>query len=207
MHIFVFSIKGLQFIHSSRLRAHGSLITKSCLVDEHFTLKIGDLGYTEIRSICNNKSRYHSRFETVWWRPHHISQQSILESTQAQILDIQAFGGIASEICFSSEPQGSARHTATLKKLSLETEQKLIALLRTCEDSSDPAMDIRNVNAAFIKLFPKTKRHMVEILISRASAYAQVLEDSVLVRTAELLAEQTKADYLLEQMLPRQVML
>lgn len=175
---------------------------KSCLIDQYFTLKIGDLGYAEIKQICQNSGDFYQAFETNWRKPKGRTDQEKENLTSIQKHDVKSFGMIAHEICFTSDPDAHESGIVQ-QKLKVETELALVGLLRSCEDCSDTSLDVPKIKSIFIKMFPRTKRNVVETILRRASSYAQVLEESVRLRTQELLTEQANADYVLEQILPR----
>lgn len=194
--------QGLFFIHNSQLRAHGFLKLKSCLVDQHFILKIGDTGYNEIAMMFDNTAVHPRKIIRSRWRPcNRTKKYADPQEHKKQISDIQSFGTIAFEICFGIDLKSSGRDPA--KRLRSQTERELRALLYSCEEFSDPSLTMLKIRTALSTIFPHTKRRMVEIILARAAAYAEILEDSVYARTLELRTEQAKADFLLEQMLPR----
>lgn len=58
-------VRGMLYIHSTKLRCHGNLKSSNCLLDSNWTLKIGDFGLQELRNaekdpIKNERDYYFS---------------------------------------------------------------------------------------------------------------------------------------------------
>lgn len=62
LHLLLSSRKGMVFLHSSSIFAHGKLKSSNCVVDKRFVLKITDYGLSSLRSDSDSGKDAHSYY-------------------------------------------------------------------------------------------------------------------------------------------------
>lgn len=89
--------QGLRDIHESPLKYHGSLTLKTCLVDNHFTVKIGYLGFE--RLTCGFVTSTITRgIGHEIFKPGAKNITNLEEIAAEQRQDLKSFGFIAQEV-------------------------------------------------------------------------------------------------------------
>ncbi|XP_055329668.1 guanylate cyclase D-like [Paramacrobiotus metropolitanus] len=194
--------QGLTYLHWVA-GAHGRLRGTSCLIDEHFTLKIGQHGYGSIIR-CINKRLFTSPERTVWDPPETAGHPAPLRTPAA---DMYAAGVIVYTIL-----TGAPAPLQDGLTLPVGTPAALEELLRRCgQRLPAPRPTARRFLEAFyqmeatraVGITPTTT--VIDRVLLRLGKYAGVLEAAVYERTREMDTERAKCDSLLNQMLPQYV--
>lgn len=100
--------QGLKWIHNSALRFHGHLTGWKCLIDRHFTLKIGQFGYVRFRDMMSHGTTAASESigsaDHLFWTAPEVLRQEHLRDRAS---DIYSVGIIINEICSKALPFSS----------------------------------------------------------------------------------------------------
>ncbi|XP_055329962.1 atrial natriuretic peptide receptor 1-like [Paramacrobiotus metropolitanus] len=186
-------IQGLQYVHSSPVKAHGNLSMSTCLVDHRFVAKIGCLGCENIRAALKDTKYSLPNFEH---RQHASASKYSVLLASLWAADVAAFRAVVMALSRAgwAHVRGEARQHFDMQ-----------AAVEGFAEEAGRCATMTQVEAAFKAAFPGQRKSPVESLIDRLAGYTEVLEHAVAERTAELVSEQEHCDRLLEQMLPRPV--
>ncbi|XP_055350586.1 atrial natriuretic peptide receptor 1-like [Paramacrobiotus metropolitanus] len=199
------ALKGLQAVHRSALQCHGHLSARCCLIDSHFTLKLGAVGFHQLRY---SYSRDMLKNGTL------IQGKKDKPTAQAKN-DVTVIARIALEIIFQDESFETITNLVSVEKSLTQRKSfpigRLAALLPIFSScwSDDPTRrpDIhRLVNRVTTVLRSYAKgSSLTQRIIRRLEAYTDELDHQVAMRTHDLLEERKRCDYLLWAMLPSEV--
>ncbi|XP_055347021.1 atrial natriuretic peptide receptor 1-like [Paramacrobiotus metropolitanus] len=196
-------LEGLCYIHQSPAKYHGSLSAHQCLLDPHFTLVIGSLGYDRmITALTENpvqeKGRTRSILGKLFSWTHAVKSSTIVIWQQN---DIKAFKDIVFQICF---PIRLVQDKALDQQLSRKAAQ-MYKFQEILVDTPTPSLNLEDIRTKFRQLFGKRNKNVVENLLAKTTSYAETLEEIVGSRTLQLKSERQKADDLLSEILPRTI--
>ncbi|XP_055351658.1 atrial natriuretic peptide receptor 1-like [Paramacrobiotus metropolitanus] len=199
-------IEGLLYIHTSPIKYHGFLALKKCLVDSHFTVAIGSLGFQQMKTTLNPSLTQHTGNKTNDRRNNKalpLRNASAISATQ--LLDITVLKKIVSTIFFPS-PQERQSNNDLQRHTEINNTNPDMSIKRFV-DSFDTTRyeNISQIRIALHRMVGRQSKNVIESILLKVTAYAATLEESVSARTAELKAEQAKADRLLAEMLPRSI--
>ncbi|XP_055345498.1 atrial natriuretic peptide receptor 1-like [Paramacrobiotus metropolitanus] len=186
-------LKGVRAIVQSAIRYHGNLSSNCCYVDKHFTVKIGEAGFNQLRKLIRQEST---------------------DTTDDRNRDIRAVGIILLYVItvddrFASlEKFESAPDKPSPDSFSPEFS-KVVPILKLSAEGS-PATATSDVNSLTRKVTVALglsggridDTHLLERIIRRLENYTTELDHQVAVRTTALIDEQRKCDLLLREMLP-----
>ncbi|GFO37650.1 guanylate cyclase, partial [Plakobranchus ocellatus] len=216
-------ISGLNYLHDSPAKYHGRLTSEVCLVDNRFSVKLGDFGLASLHNMMTEDTQSQEYMNSCLWRaPEVLRSQMKRESREA---DIYSFGIILSEVVTRECPFHA-------EKVYLTTEEILNKLRSESDSPFRPVVDVSIKMAAMKELMEKCwqenpkdrpsahavkadiKRiavslgetgNLLDNLMRRMELYANNLEKMVEDKTAELQEEKKRSEELLYQILPRSV--
>ncbi|XP_072299840.1 guanylyl cyclase C [Eucyclogobius newberryi] len=204
--------KGMSYLQSSSIGAHGRLKSTNCVVDNRMVVKITDFGCHTIL----NPGR------DLWTAPEHLRKNGI-----SQKGDVYSYAIIAHEIIMRKAPfytRSCSDHSEILYRVQYpslsgvfrpdlsfegasERETELYALIKNCWDE-DPERrpDFKRIELTLGKIFSALHNEASETymdnLIRRLQMYSRTLERLVEDRTALYKAERDRADHLNFMLLP-----
>jgi len=108
-------VKGMAFIHSSELKAHGNLKSSNCVVDSRFVLKVTDFGLITLRDSDADVEDHYATWRRKLWTAPEILRE--LENPKPRFTatpkgDVYSFAIILHEIVMRKGPfwQGDDFH-------------------------------------------------------------------------------------------------
>lgn len=181
-------------MHHSQFRYHGNLKAGICLIDRHFTLKIGCLGDKSLEEFFGSVE--HTKFRTAWKDARSgdtITQKQQLGHPPVCInWYINRF-----EECLDTKQHRKARSSVCRMR------DRFKLLLLTCQDKSGSSFDLKEIRHSLNQMLRNRKPNVVEIIFARVATNAENLEVLVYERTIMLQAERAKADFILQEILFR----
>ncbi|KAM3864411.1 guanylyl cyclase C [Diretmus argenteus] len=204
--------KGMSYLHSSNIEAHGRLKSTNCVVDNRMVVKITDFGCHTI--LIPGKD--------VWTAPEHLRKDGV-----SQKGDVYSYAIIGHEIVLRRAPFYTAVCSDRREKLdriqyptglgvfrpdlnfdgASEREVELYTLIKNCWDE-DPERrpDFKRIEGILGKIFSNLHNQASETymdnLIRRLQMYSRNLEHLVEERTSLYKAERDRADHLNFMLLP-----
>ncbi|XP_055347908.1 atrial natriuretic peptide receptor 1-like [Paramacrobiotus metropolitanus] len=194
--------KGLNYLHNSIGRPHGHLRSACCLIDDRFTLRIGQFGFAAIS---------HALFKGVGF--------SAPKKAQGLPADMYAAGQILLLIVHQHTTKTTSRLAVKAASIEVEAaetdaagydaESRLVLLANRCLYSNaalrPTAKQLLTGIGRLRVAGQSASRSIVERIIRRFEAYTQVLDEAVRIKTVELQMERKRCDDLLRELLPRSV--
>uniref|UniRef100_A0A7I4YZH2 guanylate cyclase n=1 Tax=Haemonchus contortus TaxID=6289 RepID=A0A7I4YZH2_HAECO len=223
-------LKGLQYLHKSPIRYHGLLLTKNCLVDSNWVLKLTHFGVASMLhelvadKVLQCMPEYHLNPDYFpMFAPELLKETGNGDnyprgSPQG---DIYSLGMILYWLMYREDPfaktglRGKALVAEILKRrLKPEADdydgspdQKALArLMKECyTTAAESRPSLRNVLTAVNKAFSTSKGNLVDQMLRMNEKYAQNLEQIVAERNAMLQEAQEQTNRLLNEMLPASI--
>eukprot|EP00108_Taenia_solium_P005281 TsM_000351800 transcript=TsM_000351800 gene=TsM_000351800 len=97
-------VRGMEYLHSTSLKAHGRLKSTNCVVSCRYVLKITDFGIPKIYSLTGSYPSYHPE-EELWTAPELLRDETAaMVGTKPG--DVYAFGIIMHEVFYQTKPFG-----------------------------------------------------------------------------------------------------
>ncbi|XP_052681377.1 atrial natriuretic peptide receptor 1-like [Crassostrea angulata] len=214
-------IQAMEYLHSSNIRFHGSLHSRSCVIDSRFVLKVTNFG---LQSLKDFNIDFHSE-KCLWVAPELLRKsKTSSDCIEMQCADIYSFGIIIYEVVSRKEPYENEKEFLTLEEIVMnlktigdeqfrpqldttEIDKNVIDLMRNCWDEDPtcrPSFQFMRKQSRKLH-WDKSGDRLLDMLLSRMEEYANNLEDLVEERTQSLIIEKRKSDELLYQILPRSV--
>uniref|UniRef100_A0A0N5C0T4 Guanylate cyclase n=1 Tax=Strongyloides papillosus TaxID=174720 RepID=A0A0N5C0T4_STREA len=209
---------GISFIHNSKIGYHGRLTSSTCLLDNHYQVKITNFG---INLLAENFQRTEN--EQLYTAPELLRASSYSGTKEG---DIYSFAIISSEL-LNKAPAWFDKHEEMLtheiimkiKKSRLgnfrptihdKYEEKwvkdIIKLVKECWSEDPMSRKKIGVIKTIIKKAVKVKNiNLMDYMFQKTENYAAELEEDVRNRTRELYEEKKKCDILLYRMMPKSV--
>ncbi|XP_055355146.1 atrial natriuretic peptide receptor 1-like [Paramacrobiotus metropolitanus] len=196
--------RGLSYLHGTIGRPHGCLSSDSCFIDDRFTLRIGQFGFTAIG---------HALLP--------VKDVDAIDCIKALSLpaDIYAVGQILLLIIHQSASKIPSKLPA--KAAGFETDEedsesadydiqrRLTLLANRCLHTNVALRPTaKQVLTAIGRLRvpgQKASSNIVDSIIRRFETYTLTLNEAVLIKTEELQTERKKCDDLLRELLPKSV--
>ncbi|XP_055334075.1 atrial natriuretic peptide receptor 2-like [Paramacrobiotus metropolitanus] len=195
-------LRGLRAIHRSPLKYHGHLTIHCCLIDKHFTAKIGRTGYQHMeRLLTASGPRDNESRQDEYCIVHGNDPKN----------DIYAMARV---LLYITTREDSLKTPAELRKWRAEQWNvvpkkfgSLFAAMESCLHHS--ANERPSVNRLIASLNEAIDRvdggNLMERLIHRLGNYTDELDRQVATRTLQLLDERRRCDVVLREMLPSTV--
>ncbi|ORX48080.1 hypothetical protein BCR36DRAFT_371332 [Piromyces finnis] len=223
-------IKGMQYLHQSKIGYHGLLTSRKCLISSRWELKITDFGLREVKETIRSANDYDeiengdSYYDLLWTAPEciHIDGDAY-QVVGYQKGDIYSIGIILNEIMTRQLPFSDMDYNPkdiiknivcnstlrpTMQVLNGEEEgiQDMNKIICECwaEDPDDrPAMSTLAMMVRDIN--PKQFNSVADKMVEMLESYGDHMEDLVKQRTAELEFEKNKTSQLLKEMQVRNI--
>ncbi|KAG8227358.1 hypothetical protein J437_LFUL003347 [Ladona fulva] len=122
-------LKGMSYLHSSEVGAHGKLRSGNCLIDSRFVLKISDFG---LRTLTTPSPPYPPRDSTFYTKLLWVAPELLTETLESpagippatQKGDVYSFAIILEEILVRGSPFEVASHTLTAQEIVERVAQR-----------------------------------------------------------------------------------
>jgi len=221
-------IKGMQYLHQSKIGYHGLLTSRKCLISSRWELKITDFGLRELKETIRAANDYDdiengdSYYDLLWTAPEciHIDGDAY-QVVGYQKGDIYSIGIILNEIMTRQLPfsdmdynpkeiikhivnNGNLRPAMQMVQQNPDGDegvQDMNRIINECwaEDPDDrPSMATLAVMVRDIN--PKQFNSVADKMVEMLESYGDHMEDLVKQRTSELEFEKNKTSQLLQEM-------
>uniref|UniRef100_A0A1I7UYY7 Guanylate cyclase n=1 Tax=Caenorhabditis tropicalis TaxID=1561998 RepID=A0A1I7UYY7_9PELO len=211
--------KGMEYLHKSFLRLHGSLRSATCLVNDSWQVKLAEYGQDNlIEEQTPPKKR-------LLWVAPEVLRGSLSVSQMDPSADVYSFAIIASEILtkkeawdFLDRKEDCEEIVYMVKKGGVfpirpelitdipDINPDLISLVKNCwAEAPEDRPTAESICDQLKRMTPKSKSNLMDHVFNMLEEYTSTLEVEVEERTKELTLEKKKADILLSRMLPKQV--
>ncbi|CAH1775516.1 unnamed protein product, partial [Owenia fusiformis] len=215
------SLKGLTYLHSSKLVSHGSLKSSNCLIDSRWQLKISGYGLSRItKSSGDKESDYGGK---IWTAPE-LLRMTNPPSQGTPKGDCYSFAIILHEIIFREEPFSTIRSYLTPKDIvkrvarsenppfrpavskhaEIGLDNKILDVIYDgWQENPEYRPSSLEIRKTFTKINKGRKVNISDRAMMKMESYANNLEEIVEQKTHELIEEKTNGERLLHSMLPR----
>lgn len=229
-HMFISSlvndiVKGMDHLHSTDIKSHGSLKSSNCLVDSRWVLKIADYGLSTFRSGRRKSYKYtESYYQDLLWTAPEILRMTDRPVNGTQKGDVYSFAIILQEFHTRQGPYSAnyMEPEEIIKKVKeceippfrptvvnlITGVEELRELMKSCWDEKPEARpDFHDIKKSMHRILSNNgmKTNIFDNVVYMMEKYADNLEDLVSERTAQLVEEKKKTDALLDRILPRPV--
>eukprot|EP00794_Sanderia_malayensis_P016937 gene16937-18644_t len=214
--------RGMQYLHNSSIKYHGSLKSSNVVIDSRWVCKIADFGLRKFKSgqqLDPERSNDYIFSQMLWTAPENLSANS---NAFTPMSDVYSYGIILQEILLRDVPYGMFANMPSkeiVKRVSRHEDppfrplvtsdigrQLYQDLMKMCWNE-DPAERPRfhDIMNCLKKINGGKNANVVDNMITMMEKYTDHLEDLVAERTNQLEEEKIKTDQLLYSMLPRSV--
>lgn len=204
--------KGMSYLHSSSIGAHGRLKSTNCVVDNRMVVKITDFGCHTILTPGRD----------LWTAPEHLRKNGISQKGDVYSYAIIAHEIVMRKIAFYTQDcsdiseklyrvqypglSGYFRPDLNYEGAS-ERETELYTLIKNCwEEDPERRPDFKKIELTLGKIFSalhdQASETYMDNLIRRLQMYSRTLEHLVEQRTKLYKAERDRADRLNFMLLP-----
>ncbi|KAM6898598.1 guanylate cyclase 2G [Lycodopsis pacificus] len=219
-------VNGMEFIHKSNLRFHGTLKPSTCLVDSRLQIKLSGFGLWEFKYGSSNKmvpleNPIHSE---MYWTAPELLRQVGLQVYGTPKADVYSFAIIMWELMYNAKSGPYHEINLGPKEIIMQLQtpfqreplrpalseelcdENINSLMKACWNETP---DHRPPFAAILRQLknttPESHTNILDNMVAKLEKYANHLEEVVEERTNQLTAEKTRADKLLSSMLPRYI--
>nr|CDS31849.1 retinal guanylyl cyclase 2 [Hymenolepis microstoma] len=209
-------IKGMEYLHSTLIKAHGRLKSTNCVINSRWVLKITDFGIQNIYTLTNSCSPVKLE-DKLWMAPELLRDESAaILGTRAG--DVYSFAIIMHKVFFRTKPYGPERHSteeivervAAMEKPAFrpkvfgeEIPTSYIEILEQCWHENPSVRPTFNELRERMQYLTRGKKtDIVEHMFKMMEQYSTGLEDKVEARMEELENERKKKEILIGRMLP-----
>ncbi|KAK3714134.1 hypothetical protein RRG08_016296 [Elysia crispata] len=216
-------INGLSYLHDSPVKHHGRLTSEVCLVDNRFSVKLGDFGLSSLYSLMVEDKQSQEFMNSCLWCAPEVLRSHVKGGNREA--DIYSLGIILSEVISRECPFSAEKVYLTTSEIlekvraqsnppfrpSVEVSVKMAGmkeLMEKCwqENPKDrPSAQAVKTNIKKIAVSLGETGNLLDNLMRRMELYANNLEKMVEDKTAELRDEKKRSEELLYQILPRSV--
>ncbi|XP_055333898.1 guanylate cyclase 2G-like [Paramacrobiotus metropolitanus] len=194
-------LRGLRAVHRSPVKYHGNLTIHCCLIDKHFTAKIGRAGFQRLEQRLKHN-------DIVVDDPQ--GQQAVYDvlDDEDPKHDIQA---VAFVLIYIMAHEDIIKTADDLRRWRVEQDnqlpRRLNPMFSVIEASLNPSASERPSAARLLitctEAMDRTEgSNFMEKVIRRLGTYTDELDRQVATRTLQLIDEQRRCDLLLREMLP-----
>uniref|UniRef100_A0A5K3FSK3 Guanylate cyclase n=2 Tax=Mesocestoides corti TaxID=53468 RepID=A0A5K3FSK3_MESCO len=209
-------IRGMEFLHSTCLKAHGRLKSTNCLVSGRWVLKITDFGIPNIYTLTDIHPV--TRPEDKLWTAPELLRNECLATFGTKPGDVYSFAIIMHEVFYETLPYGLHDTPAEwILDRVMSAEQPLFRpklkasgippvyrqiLERSWLENPGLRPTFRELDEQIQQLTKGKKTNIMEHMFKVMEKYSTQLEEQVKVRTEELENEKKKKELLICRMLP-----
>ncbi|VDO00130.1 unnamed protein product [Rodentolepis nana] len=212
-------VKGMDYLHSTLIKAHGRLKSTNCVINSRWVLKITDFGIQHIYTLTGGRSPIKLE-DKLWMAPELLRDEAAaLFGTRAG--DVYSFAIIMHKVFYRTKPYGPDWHSGEEIVERVTTTEKppfrpkvtpiygeeiptpYIEILEQCWHENPSVRPIfRELSERMQYLAMGKKTDIVEHMFKLMEQYSTGLEDKVGARMEELENERKKKDLLIGRMLP-----
>ncbi|XP_055338641.1 LOW QUALITY PROTEIN: atrial natriuretic peptide receptor 1-like [Paramacrobiotus metropolitanus] len=198
------TLKGVQAIHRSPIKFHGNLTSDNCLIDKYFTLKIGGVGFQQMRQKYT-KELVHSANNDKCYDPVNATASEDIQSVSVILYQI---------ISLEDYPKSPDDLHRLLFKQPDSVSPTFLKVLPDILLCMDPLPENRPEINSLLKSFASglrpytnasTNVPLVEKIMRRLETYVNDLDLQVAIRTQALADERKKCEILLKNIFPSSV--
>ena len=209
-------VRGMHYLHHSALEHHGRLTSKCCFLDSKFTCKIGHYWSNALSNPVYCATNVTDTEDKLWMAPEVLRSKTANNNS-----DLYSFGIIMQEVLLRSKPYAANDpyvEPSKIVELVSATDGKSFRpslpgfqaewtdLAERCwHDQPHLRPSFASVRRSLIILNGGKNINVVESMLNRMEVHTRNLEDIVEQRSFELVAEKSRAETLICELLPRSV--
>ncbi|XP_011882602.1 PREDICTED: retinal guanylyl cyclase 2 [Vollenhovia emeryi] len=212
-------VRGMKYLHSTPIRAHGYLTSRNCVIDARWVLKVTDYGLPAFYEAQNIVPPVKTARDLLWTAPELLRSLN-LRKRGTQPGDVYSFGIIMQEVVVRGEPFcmlalspediiEKVMKPPPLIRPSVSkgaAPPEAINIMRQCwAETAEMRPDFDDVHDLFKKLNHGRKVNFVDTMFQMLEKYSNNLEELIRERTEQLDMEKKKTEQLLNRMLPSSV--
>ncbi|CAB3399607.1 unnamed protein product [Caenorhabditis bovis] len=228
-------VRGLSYLHKSKIGYHGFLNTSNCMVDVNWVLKLSNFGISNIMADLLDKNIIKgetvpplvSYSQYIWFAPEHMKEYDESGKKPPRLLrgsmegDMYSFGLVIWQMIFRTDPflSGSPveRPTQSLVKDIIHNDLKPDltpngeenALIRKIEECLSRDINqrpsLRGIQEAVYKCYPSASGNLIDQMLHLNMKNAAILERIVKERQAMVEEAKGQTMRLLNEMLPASI--
>ncbi|CAB1320901.1 unnamed protein product [Coregonus sp. 'balchen'] len=200
-------VKGMAFLHNSVIVSHGNLKSSNCVVDSRFVLKITDYGLASFREKSNMEDTH------AYYAPPELLRADSPPPCGTQKGDIYSFGIILQELALLRgvfhivERVALGQWPYLRPSLCPQSHSEEVGqlMLRCWSEDVNERPEFHHIKLLLRKHNRGYGSNILDNLLSRMEQYANNLEELVEERTQAYHEEKRKAEALLYQILPHDI--
>ncbi|XP_025153401.1 atrial natriuretic peptide receptor 1 [Harpegnathos saltator] len=216
-------VKGMSYLHTSEVSAHGKLRSCNCLIDSRFVLKISDFGLKTLTTPSDLIMDENYYTKLLWIAPELLPLTVTPGSVATQKGDVYSFAIILEEIVVRSGPYEVARTFMTAQEIVSKVSASenpplrpevapkdcpadILSLMERCwHEIPEERPSFHMIRGIIRRIMRGYCENLMDDLLRRMEQYANNLEALVEEKTEQLSLEKRRSEELLYQVLPRQV--
>ncbi|XP_013384336.1 guanylate cyclase 32E [Lingula anatina] len=218
-------IKGMIFIHESRIGSHGNLKSTNCLVDTRWVLQISDFGLYSLDSHTDRRQSVDglNYYKDLLWTAPELLRSANRPPQGTPKGDVYSFAIILFEVHARNGPWGDAKmppqdiieHVKSTSNVTepfrpethlLSCKPHIVNCIKQCwTENPDDRPDFKSIRTMLKSMQQGLHSNIFDNMIAMMEKYSNHLEDLVDDRTMQLSEEKKKTELLLLRMLPRSV--
>ena len=209
-------VSGMHYLHHTAQAYHGRLTSKSCFLDSKFTCKIGNYWCNLLPNPVYSVMDVANTEDALWMAPEVLRGNPTGNKS-----DVYSFGIILQEVLLRSKPYAANEpylEPSEIIKLVSATDgtpfrpsipgyqAQWTELAECCwHDQSQLRPSFASVRKSLIMLNGGKEINAVESMLNRMEVHTRNLEELVEHRSLELVAEKSRTETLICELLPRSV--